>query len=68
MHVKAATNSCVEEVNKILVDEWRNAHERHGWLIVDATLLCLITCISLAAELGAKTLPDFYANVEAVDE
>ena len=33
LYFQKATNSACRGVSHILIDEWRNAHERHGWAI-----------------------------------
>jgi putative transposase len=48
-----------KEVAKILVDEWRNAHDRHGWAIGRYVILPDHVHFFCSAELDARTLPTF---------
>src|SRR5436190_7851098 len=46
-------------VAAILIDEWRNAHTRHGWAIGRYVIMPDHVHFFCRAELGAKTLPVF---------
>jgi hypothetical protein len=48
-----------KEVAAILIDEWRNAHDRHGWAIGRYVVMPNHVHFLCSAELGAKTLPVF---------
>ena len=48
-----------KEVAKILVDEWRSAHDRHGWAIGRYVIMPDHVHFFCSAELDAKTLPAF---------
>jgi REP element-mobilizing transposase RayT len=48
-----------KEVAKILIDEWRNAHDRHGWAIGRYVIMPDHVHFFCSAELGAKALPTF---------
>jgi len=48
-----------KEVAAILVDEWRNAHDRHGWAIGRYVIMPDHVHFFCSAELDAKTLPTF---------
>jgi putative transposase len=48
-----------KEVAAILIDEWRNAHDRHGWAIGRYVVMPNHVHFFCSAELGAKTLPVF---------
>jgi|SRR6266571_8806813 len=48
-----------KEVAKILVDEWRCAHERHGWAIGCYVIMPDHVHFFCSAELNAKALPTF---------
>jgi len=48
----------LKEVAKILVDEWRNAHDRHGWAIGRYVMPDHVHFFC-SAELDAKALPTF---------
>ena len=43
----------------ILIDEWRNAHDRHGWAIGRYVIIPDHVHFLCRAELDAKTLPKF---------
>ena len=47
------------DVAEILIDEWRNAHGRHGWAIGRYVIMPDHVHFFCSAELGAKTLPTF---------
>jgi len=47
------------EVAKILSDEWKNAHNRHGWAIGRYVIMPDHVHFFCSAELDAKTLPIF---------
>ena len=47
------------EVAKILTDEWRDAHDRHGWAIGRYVIMPDHVHFFCSAELDAKTLPTF---------
>jgi REP element-mobilizing transposase RayT len=47
------------EAAGILVDEWRNAHDRHGWAIGRYVIMPEHVHFFCSAELGAKALPTF---------
>jgi len=47
------------EVPKILSDEWKNAHNRHGWAIGCYVIMPDHVHFFCSAELDAKTLPIF---------
>jgi putative transposase len=47
------------EVAGVLADEWRNAHERHGWAIGRYVIMPDHVHFFCSAELDAKTLPTF---------
>ena len=48
-----------KEVAKILVGEWRKAHDRHGWAIGRYVVMPNHVHFFCSAELNAKTLPKF---------
>ncbi|PYL12706.1 MAG: hypothetical protein DMF43_07570 [Verrucomicrobia bacterium] len=48
-----------KEVAKILVDEWLNAHDRHGWAIGRYVIMPDHVHFFCSAELDAKALPTF---------
>jgi putative transposase len=48
-----------KEVAAILVDEWRHAHDRHGWAIGRYVIMPDHVHFFCSAELDAKTLPIF---------
>ena len=48
-----------KEVAKILVEEWRKAHGRHGWAIGRYVVMPDHVHFFCSAELDAKTLPTF---------
>src|SRR5881398_3273705 len=48
-----------KEVAAILVDEWRNARDRHGWAIGRYVIMPDHVHFFCSAELGAKPLPIF---------
>jgi REP element-mobilizing transposase RayT len=48
-----------KEVAAILVDEWRRAHDRHGWAIGRYVIMPDHVHFFCSAELDAKTLPIF---------
>lgn len=48
-----------KEVAAILIEEWRNAHNRHGWAIGRYVIMPDHVHFFCRAELGAKTLPVF---------
>ncbi|PYL27673.1 MAG: hypothetical protein DMF39_10505 [Verrucomicrobia bacterium] len=48
-----------KEVAAILIDEWRNAHDRHGWAIGRYVVMPNHVHFFCSAELGARTLPVF---------
>ena len=47
------------EVAVILIDEWRNAHNRHGWAIGRYVIMPDHVHFFCSAELGTKALPTF---------
>ena len=47
------------EVAKILSDEWKNAHNRHGWAVGRYVIMPDHVHFFCSAELDAKTLPIF---------
>jgi REP element-mobilizing transposase RayT len=47
------------EVAQILVNEWRDAHQRHGWAIGRYVIMPDHVQFFCSAELDAKTLPTF---------
>ncbi len=57
-----------KEVVKILVDEWRDAHERHGWAIGRYVIMPDHVHFFCSAELDAKSAPNVHAGMEAVDK
>jgi REP element-mobilizing transposase RayT len=48
-----------KEVAATLIDEWRNAHDRHGWAIGPYVIMPDHVHFFCSAELGPKTLPTF---------
>jgi REP element-mobilizing transposase RayT len=48
-----------KEITDILIDEWRNAHKRHGWVIGRYVIMPDHTHFFCRAEFDAKTLPLF---------
>jgi putative transposase len=48
-----------EEVARILTEEWRNAHDRHGWAIGRFVIMPDHVHVFCSAELDAKSLPVF---------
>jgi putative transposase len=48
-----------KEVAAILIDEWRNAHNRHGWAIGRYVIMPDHVHFFCSAELDAKMLPTF---------
>ena len=48
-----------KKVAKILADEWRDAHDRHGWAIGRYIIMPDHVHFFCRAELNAKTLPTF---------
>src|ERR1700674_1513314 len=48
-----------KEVAKILIDEWRSAHDRHGWAIGRYVIMPDHVHFFCSAESDAKTLPAF---------
>jgi putative transposase len=48
-----------KEVAKILVDEWQDAHDRHGWAIGRYVIMPDHVHFFCSAELDAKALPMF---------
>jgi putative transposase len=48
-----------KEVAAILIDEWRNAHNRHGWAIGCYVIMPDHMHFFCSAELGAKALSTF---------
>ena len=48
-----------KDVTKILVGEWRKAHDRHGWAIGRYVVMPNHVHFFCSAELNAKTLPTF---------
>src|SRR6266550_664935 len=56
---KRRTILASKEVAAILVDEWRNAHDRHGWAIGRYVIMPDHVHFFCSAELDAKTLPTF---------
>lgn len=48
-----------EAIAKILIDEWRDARDRHGWAIGRYVIMPDHVHFFCSAELGAKTLPTF---------
>jgi REP element-mobilizing transposase RayT len=48
-----------KEVAAILVDEWRHAHDRHGWAIGRYVIMPNHVHFFCSAELNAKSLPMF---------
>ena len=47
------------ELAGILIDEWRNAHDRHGWAIGHYVIVPDHVHFFCSAELAAKALPTF---------
>jgi REP element-mobilizing transposase RayT len=47
------------EVAGILIHEWRDAHNRHGWAIGRYVIMPEHVHFFCSAELGAKALPTF---------
>ena len=47
------------EVAKILTDEWRDAHDRHGWAVGRYVIMPDHVHFFCSAELDAKSLPTF---------
>jgi putative transposase len=50
------------DVAKVLIDEWRAAHRRHGWAIGRYVIMPDHVPFFCRAEIGAKTLSDFVGN------
>jgi REP element-mobilizing transposase RayT len=55
-------------VAKILVDEWRNAHDRHGWAIGRYVIMPDHVHFFLLGRVGWQNAASVYAGMEAVDE
>jgi putative transposase len=58
MHAQPTTNSCFRSAT-ILTEEWRNAHDRHGWTIGRYVIMPDHVHFFCSAELNAKSLPVF---------
>jgi putative transposase len=52
-------SSLPRDVAAIVIDEWRNAHGRHGWAIGRYVIMPDHVHFFCSAELDAKTLPTF---------
>ena len=48
-----------DEIATLLSDEWRDAHDRHGWAIGRYVIMPDHVHFFCRAELGAKSLPIF---------
>src|SRR5438309_8617745 len=57
-----------KEVAAILVDEWRNAHDRHGWAIGRYVIMPDHVHFFCSAELDAKSLPTFMQAWKQLDK
>src|SRR6266849_10265924 len=57
-----------KEVAKILIDEWRCAHDRHGWAIGRYVIMPDHVHFFCSAELDAKAAPNVHAGMVAVDK
>jgi putative transposase len=51
-----------DDAARILVEEWRAAHRRHGWAVGRYVIMPDHIHFFCRAELGAKTLSDFVGN------
>jgi hypothetical protein len=51
-----------DEVGNILIDEWRAAHERHGWAVGRSVIMPDHVVFFCRPELDAKTLSEFVGN------
>ena len=51
-----------DDAARILVEEWRVAHRRHGWVVGRYVIMPDHVHFFCRAELGAKTLSDFVGN------
>jgi REP element-mobilizing transposase RayT len=51
-----------DEAARILVEEWRAAHTRHGWAVGRYVIMPNHVHFFCRAEIGAKTLSDFVGN------
>jgi len=54
------------EAAQILVQEWRAAHTRHGWVIGRYVIMPDHVHFFCRAEIGAKTLSDFVGNWKSI--
>jgi REP element-mobilizing transposase RayT len=59
MHFERRAILAAKEVATILIDEWRNAHNRHGWAIGRYVIMPDYVHFFCSAELDAKMLPTF---------
>ena len=51
-----------DDVAKVLIDEWRAAHDRHGWVIGRYVIMPDHVHFFCRPELQAKTLSEFVGN------
>ena len=56
------------EVAKILADEWRDAHDRHGWVIGPLRDHARSCSFLLPSRTGCEEIAGLYAGMEAVDK
>jgi hypothetical protein len=64
-HRKAILAS--NKVAGIIIDEWRNAHNRHGWAI--GRYVIMPACpLLLSGGVGRQGVADLHAEVEGMDE
>jgi REP element-mobilizing transposase RayT len=59
VHLQTALDSRLKESCKDSADEWRDAHDRHGWAIGRYIIVPDHVHFFCRAELNAKTLPTF---------
>jgi hypothetical protein len=56
------------DVADILIDEWRNAHDRHGWAIGRYVIIAGPRAFLLSCRAGRQIASNFHAEMEAVDQ
>ena len=57
-----------DDAARILVDEWRTAHRRHGWAVGRYVIMPDHVHFFCRAELDAKSLSDFVGELEKLDQ
>src|SRR2546428_8164084 len=60
MHARTKANSCIKSYRRLLVEEWRLAHERHGWAIGRYVIMPDHVHFFARPELDAKMLFEFF--------